>query len=869
MGDELTLQQILEVAGFGFGTVLHVILLRMIQRRRRKRPAEGLFAVLVLATGLWNAGNFAYAFAQTLLPGEPLPVLRVAADAVALVGVAAVPSLSLHTLLALLALQSDSGPPGRRGLGPLAAILYAPLVFLPLVLARLMERPSTGMLALLSEPMGPFPSVLGAFLFWFMAAFLVSAGLSFVLARRRRLESSRERTFYMSLAGILVGTAGLVLAIYRIGAEQIHDAGLTLEVLVILASTVPSLLFAYYIHRHHDVEFLLRRSLFYLLLIVATVLIYLWGISTFSHWLEQQYGLHHQLVEAILIIGLVFAFHPFRRGLQRLFTQVFFRETHTYRAVLNELASSLRRGPVRRLSTLLDQVAATMRKTLRLEDATVIVLEGPEPGASGAHWGRTLVHQPRTDAIRDWLERTGLAWAALHDLEEAENDAAVAEMASLGAEVVFAVRYERRLTGLFALGRKRDRSPFFAEELVVCGDLADHIAVTIETHRLYEEKLGLERKILETEKLLSLGRFSASVAHRVKNPLSSIKAICQVMREDFEADDSRRADLGVVVGEVDRLTDVVNQLLDFAEPRGGERADDRRHGCDVLEVIDEVAVLFQPEAAVYRVEIVRPDPPPVGETRPLVDGSRLDLREVLSNLIQNGIHAMPRGGTLAITVEAPAPLDAFLPESDEDDEDDEVHDAPILEAQRRVTEEVTSARLPGATSPEAAADGDSERADAADDGAEPRVEASLDDDDAGEDEETSAPSERTATPAPRSDELLITITDTGVGIPAEAKAKVFEPFFTSKARGTGLGLAIARHKVEKLGGTLGLRSPAPDPYRPTARPDDDAPAGPGTTFAIRLRLAAPTTPRAETDSEDSSAPVTEAAPAAEVAVGGS
>src|SRR5262249_10487021 len=142
-----------------------------------------------------------------------------------------------------------------------------------------------------------------------------------------------------------------------------------------------------------------------------------------------------------------------------------------------------------------------------------------------------------------------------------------------------------------------------------------------ENVRLYEEKLGLERKIHETERQLSLGRFSASVAHRVKNPLSSIKAISQAMAEDMAPSDARRSDLEVVVGEVDRLTQVVNQLLDYAEP---EPAGAPEREVDLREVLSEVAVLYQHEAALFGVEIRTECP----ASLPLAKGERTAVREV-------------------------------------------------------------------------------------------------------------------------------------------------------------------------------------------------------------------------------------------------
>ena len=55
-------------------------------------------------------------------------------------------------------------------------------------------------------------------------------------------------------------------------------------------------------------------------------------------------------------------------------------------------------------------------------------------------------------------------------------------------------------------------------------------------------------------------------------------------------------------------------------------------------------------------------------------------------------------------------------------------------------------------------------------------------------------------------EVLVTITDTGPGIPVETQRRIFEPFFTTKAKGTGLGLAVARRIIEEHGGTIQVES---------------------------------------------------------------
>ena len=81
--------------------------------------------------------------------------------------------------------------------------------------------------------------------------------------------------------------------------------------------------------------------------------------------------------------------------------------------------------------------------------------------------------------------------------------------------------------------------------------------------------------------------------------------------------------------------------------------------------------------------------------------------------------------------------------------------------------------------------------------------------------------EATATPEGR---LLMTVTDSGPGVPAEVRDRIFEPFFTSKApgQGTGLGLSLAYGLVREAGGTLSLL--------PTAQ---------GAAFRVDLPLATP------------------------------
>ena len=83
-------------------------------------------------------------------------------------------------------------------------------------------------------------------------------------------------------------------------------------------------------------------------------------------------------------------------------------------------------------------------------------------------------------------------------------------------------------------------------------------------------------------------------------------------------------------------------------------------------------------------------------------------------------------------------------------------------------------------------------------------------------------------PLPPSPSLLVSISDTGVGIPEENLDKIFEPLFTTRAKGIGLGLPIVRTLVEGHGGTIEVQSPSAP-----LRTDE---VGKGTTFTVRLPM---------------------------------
>ncbi|HSV71102.1 MAG TPA: sensor histidine kinase [Methylibium sp.] len=145
------------------------------------------------------------------------------------------------------------------------------------------------------------------------------------------------------------------------------------------------------------------------------------------------------------------------------------------------------------------------------------------------------------------------------------------------------------------------------------------------------------------EHLLSLDRlkddFMSSVTHELRTPLTSIRALAELMRDDPGMDAAQRARfLGIVVAETERLSRLVNQVLDMAKIESGH-AEWRNDTVDLRALLRQAvattAELFRERGAV--VELSAPDAVPTLQA----DADR--LTQVLLNLLSNAAKFVPRG----------------------------------------------------------------------------------------------------------------------------------------------------------------------------------------------------------------------------------
>jgi two-component system, cell cycle sensor histidine kinase and response regulator CckA len=256
-------------------------------------------------------------------------------------------------------------------------------------------------------------------------------------------------------------------------------------------------------------------------------------------------------------------------------------------------------------------------------------------------------------------------------------------------------------------------------------DALGHPKSLLEVNTDITDKKRLEAQFYQAQRLESLGQLASGIAHDLGNMLTPILGIAQLLRiTQKDMDSATQRHLELLETSAKRGVNMVKQILTFAQ--GSD--DDEKTIVDVVSLLQEVIDVAE-QGCPSSIEICQQVSPRLHSHQSLteVSADSTHLHQVFMNLCINARDAMPKGGTLKLSIDR-CGVDKAM--------------------------------------------------------ANKNLNASV------------------------GDYIVVTVADTGTGIPLEIRDRIFDPFFTTKApdKGTGLGLATVLGIVKNAGGFLNVTS---------------------------------------------------------------
>jgi len=171
--------------------------------------------------------------------------------------------------------------------------------------------------------------------------------------------------------------------------------------------------------------------------------------------------------------------------------------------------------------------------------------------------------------------------------------------------------------------------------------VASTLAAIIERSRTEQEKKALQQQLAQAEKLAALGRFTANVAHEIRNPLTSVGGFARRLNKTIPADTKEKDYAKIIIAEVTRLEKILHNVLSFSRDSKPNSIEN-----DLAEVLEQVLLLHRDLFSGKAIEVKKSleDIPGFLFDRDLII-------EVLENIFLNAVDVMPAGGTLTVTTE--------------------------------------------------------------------------------------------------------------------------------------------------------------------------------------------------------------------------
>ena len=403
----------------------------------------------------------------------------------------------------------------------------------------------------------------------------------------------------------------------------------------------------YAIIKHHlmDINIVLKKGTTYILLILlllvpSAILI----IVSQKFFFQKINYLFSAIIFSILLLVTIF-FHKIKPRTEKAVELLLFKDRYNYRDTLGKFSKAM--VSILNLESLSKRIIETITQTMRVEKASLYVLYEERGGYHLLESRNIKIASfppvlAKGDPLPQYLQKMKeiiIREELLKGGNIPELNKVINTMSQLEAEVSIPLVLKGQLIGMMNLSHKFNKDIYSHEDIELLSTLANQTAIAIENARLYEDLKKSKSYIRRADRLASLGTLTAGLAHEIRNPLVAIKTFTQLLPERLEDEEFRNHFLNIASGEVDRISALVTELLEFARP-----SEPKFELENINEILDGMILLISSETKSKHINIAKD----YGTDLSPITIDREQMKQVFLNMLLNAIEATPGNGKIVV-----------------------------------------------------------------------------------------------------------------------------------------------------------------------------------------------------------------------------
>lgn len=607
----------------GLGLTVDTVLLIALAEQRNRRVRQGWMMALASSAWCWHAGAAIY-FLLESTPVQTAQPVRWAAMSCMVVGLLGMPCSLMHAIVRL-ATTGWFGAPQRRGYEP---FLYAP-VFLSVPIA----------LSFHPDPVASFLQQVSPLVLPYLGA---TTGISLLAAvvlwrAARSSDLPAGRPFLHGLSFTLIAMTITLDVILLIAIPRWPDTYVVCYILLVLLPTPPAILFAYFVLRYGFLPLVVERTVVYGGILAGLVLVHRSLVAPLEAAWHDQVGFDLVWLEIALGVLLIGGYQPFRRRVREAVRYLTSTSVRQFRREVRQLSIDL----ASRGGNTPDELAAWFVRALQQLSGVAAVQIVVNDRSSEFHrevFTEPLCSRAMLDQITaEWPGKVPVLFA-----DQAPNRRLTEELLRSRVSIMIRTEHES-LQNLWCLRATPGGEGWDEEELNALVLLSEQWIAAVRHTIVQAARTAAERRAWQAEKFSALGLLAGSLAHEIKNPLSSIKTLATVALEESPPASEQAESLRLVLQEIDRLARTTQQLLGFVRP---ETSSSNGRGTDVGQIVKTTTYIVQHRAKQQQVRVTLEMPC----VAVLVLASREALQSLLLNLVLNAVEACSAEGTVTVSV---------------------------------------------------------------------------------------------------------------------------------------------------------------------------------------------------------------------------